>query len=277
MKFAYMIATEEVSDPHVTALTGRTEDLFGLVKAAGFTGAELMVRNPFEVDFGKIASLARKYGLDVPMLCSGEMFGEDGLSFADPDPAVRREAVERTKELMRAAGELGARVNVGRLRGRFRDDVPREETLRWMKDGFAEVSEADRNVSLLVEPINRNIANCILTTEDGLRFVRDLGIPNVKLMIDFMHMVVEGEDIAESVGAARGVCEHVHICDSDRKPLGKGTMDFSEFFAALGEIGYPFYVSVEAVPTDDYRDDLAEGFEILSRMAGGGPLGGNGK
>ena len=199
MKLAYMVATEEVSNPNVTALAGDTEKLFGMLKEVGYSGVELMIKNPFEINFNRIEQLLDKYDLKLAMLCTGEIYGEDNLSFGDQDQNVRKEAIRRAKYSMDVARRMNSRVNVGRLRGRFVDSIPRETTLGWIKDGFYEVCNYAKDVNLLIEPINKELANFILTTIDGLDFIESMKLPNLKLMVDLLHMYKEKEDITQNI------------------------------------------------------------------------------
>jgi len=266
MKLAYMAATQEIHNDRITCLKGEYDTIFQLIAKYGYTGVELMIRNPFEVDFASIEKSAKKYHLDVPVICTGEVYGEDKLSFGDPNPSVRQEAIKRGKEAMRMAGNFHAYVNVGRLRGRFQDNVARKDTIAWIKDGFSQVAAANPNTCLLLEPVNHRLANYLLTTADGIDFVKELNIPNVKMMLDYEHMIIEKEDIEQSVDGAKGFFKHVHICDSDRLPPGQGTFKFDAFFKSLHKAGYEGYVTSESFPTNDYARDLKTCFQLVSPL-----------
>ena len=266
MKLAYMAATQEIHNEKITCLRGEYDQVFQLIAKNGYTGVKLMVRNPFEVDFAGIEKSAKKYHLDIPVLCTGEVYGEDKLSFGDPNPSVRHEAIKRGKEAMKMAGNFRACVNVGRLRGRFHDNVARKDTIAWIKDGFSQVAAANPNTFLMLEPVNHRLANYLLTTTDGVEFVKELNIPNVRMMLDYDHMVIEKEDIEQSVNCAKGFFQHVHICDSDRLPPGQGTYKFDTFFQALHKAGYEGYVTIESFPTTNYEFDLKTCFQQISPL-----------
>jgi len=263
MKFGYQIATHEVTKQKVTGLKGEYEALFALIKDNGFTGVEFMVRNPFEIDFDLLRRLTGSCGLDVPMFCTGEVYGEDGVSFASPDAKVRAEAMGRTIRLLREAETFGAHVNVGRLRGAYTPGVPPEDTLRWVRAGLLEAARTRPGTKLLIEPIYRAYTNLILTTQDGLRFVKELNAPNVGLMLDIDHMTLEGEDIPQSIREAQGYFHHVHICDTEHQCLGKGNYNFAEFLGALKSVNYSGYVTVETFPSEDQRAEVRESARIL--------------
>lgn len=260
-----MVITEEITKPMVTGLRGDYDELFMLIKENHYNGVELMVKNPFKVDFDLIYKIAKKYNLKIPMICTGEFFGEDHISFADPDINIRKEAINRTKELMKFAYKLGANINIGRLRGRFYPEVPKEKTMRWVKDGLKEVARTNENVNLLIEPICRLYTNFIITTEDGLSFIKELEQPNIQLMLDIDHMTNENEDISESIKKASSYLKHVHICDKDHKPLGEGNYDFDIFLNALKEINYKGFITVETFVSNNYLKDIKNSYNIIQK------------
>lgn len=265
MRFAYMVATPEVKGPRVTAWRGELEDAFAAVARAGFQGVELMIRDPQEQDAQQLLSLAASHGLTIPVLCTGEIYGEDGLSFADPDPAVRAGARERARAMVELAVRLGADVNVGRLRGRYAEGVHPEQTLEWIREGLRTAAAVSPSVRILLEPINRKVTNCILTTAEGLAFVRDLALPNVNLMLDTMQMEAEGENLRESFAAAASQCFHVHIGQADRLPPGTGAYDLGPVMAALDAIGYRRWVGVEVWQEPDQETALRLSAQALRR------------
>ncbi len=263
MKFSYMVVTNEIKGKNVTGLIGDYDYLFKCISDNGYDGVELLIKNPFLIDFTEIKKYLKKYNLELPVLCTGEMYGEDGISFGDKNPDIREEAIKRTIETMKIAEEFNAHVNVGRLRGRFVEGVRREDTINWAKESFIKCAESNRNVNLLLEPINHKVSNFLLTTEEGVNFIKELNKPNIRLMLDYIHMAIENENLEKSVSIANGYFDHVHVCDSDRKPLGMGEYNIEEFAKLLVKAGYEGYVSIEAFDTNDYQADLKKSIEVL--------------
>lgn len=266
MKFAYMVATPEIKGEKVTALRGDYDYLFNLLSTFGYDGVEFMTKDPFEAGLEDLAEKAGSYGLEVPVICTGEMYGEDRLSFGDPHEEVRREAVRRVGRLMEITSALGAHINVGRLRGRFLDDVPKDMTLKWVEECLDQCASVSSDVHLLIEPICREYENFILTTLDGVKFVKDLSIDNVRLMLDYIHMVSAGENLAHSIDISSGLVDHIHVCDSDRLPLGYGSFDLSPFYEMLKNVSYNGFISVESFPTGNPENDVKRSMEALHNM-----------
>jgi sugar phosphate isomerase/epimerase len=258
-----MVVTNEVQGKQVTGLKGNYDHLFNLISTSGYQGVELLIKNPFLVDFKEIKRLLNKYNLELSVICTGEVYGEDGLSFGDTDPNVRKEAVKRTIEVMKIAEEFNANVNVGRLRGKFTDEVKKEDTINWSKEGFLKCAESNENVNLLLEPINHKVSNFILTTEQGVQFIKELNKTNIRLMLDYIHMAIENEDFENSIKVSEGYFDHIHVCDSDRKPLGLGGYNIKHFADLVVDTGYDGYVSIEAFDTNEYESYIKNSLSIL--------------
>jgi len=264
MKISYIVATDEVRSDRVMGMKGDYESLFAVMNKCGYDGVELLVRNPFAINFNAVEKLARNYKLDIPAICTGAMYNEDRLSLCDHDPKIRAEAIRRMKELMKVADALNACVNVGRFRGMLGEGEGRKDSISYLEDGLYEVASAYPKVNILLEPVNRQRANFIVTTAEALRFTAQINIPNVRIMLDYYQMVEERENVEDMVWAAKGRYDHVHVSDTDRKPPGLGNLSFAPFIDVLAASGYDGYVSVEAYPTGNNEADLQTSFATLS-------------
>ena len=101
MKLCYQVATPDVAiADSVTAYQGSLEKSFGDLGRLGYDGVELMTLNPEKLDWNEVKETAEKNGLSVILVCTGEIFGQLGLSYTHPHRSLRREAVERTKEII---------------------------------------------------------------------------------------------------------------------------------------------------------------------------------
>jgi len=123
MKLCVVVAGPDVSHKAMSFLTGSFEERLDKAVALGYDGIELMVRDPNDLDIPALCRAFSSRDLEVPQIVTGEVFGADGLCLVSPDPNIRRRAEERTRAIIDLAAELGAMVNIGRLRGR----------LDWMK------------------------------------------------------------------------------------------------------------------------------------------------
>ncbi|NLA06268.1 MAG: sugar phosphate isomerase/epimerase [Firmicutes bacterium] len=257
LKLAYMVATPDVRLESALGYSGSLESAAMILKELGYDGMELTVANPSLLDWGLIANIAAGVGLDIPMICTGEVFAQEGLGLADPDADVRAAALERVKHVIRLASYLGAMVNIGRSRGRYEELIPREQTENWAYDAFLELANyaQERDVTIALEPIASHVCNFINSTQDGLEWVTRVNHPNFRLMVDIYHMNIEDRTpMDESLRAAGDALVYVHLCDSNRKPPGWGHIDFAQFISDLRAAGYKGWVSAEVF---NYPDQIA--------------------
>ena len=84
-------------------------------------GVEWHLRTAQDLDETRALQLLARYGLEVPTLGTGLAWGQDGLSFANPEAQVRRQAVERVKGHIRLAAPLRS---AGSTPGRARSSDP---------------------------------------------------------------------------------------------------------------------------------------------------------
>jgi len=120
----------------------------------------------------------------------------------------------------------------------------------WMASTIAH----KHGVTIAVEPLNRNECNVFNTLGECNRFVRDLNLPNLRLLLDSYHWSVEKDSVADILDAGSFI-HHVHIATyATRKSPGIEPCDFSDFFLALHAIGYAGGISIEGAWTDLGRE-----------------------
>lgn len=115
------------------------------------------------------------------------------------------------------------------------------ETLGRVADSAAEVG-----VTIGIEPVNRYESNLLNTADQALRFIDDVGAPNLVVHLDSYHMNIEEHDLASPVRLCGARLGYVHIGESHRGYLGTGSVDFAALFAALAGIGYGGRIAFES-------------------------------
>lgn len=98
----------------------------------------------------------------------------------------------------------------------------------------------DNDITICIEPLNRNEDNLILSVQHGARIVDEVAHPSIQLLADLYHIEIEGESLA-NVAAANGRLRHAHLADVGRVAPGyarEGEADFKGFFAALAKAEY---------------------------------------
>lgn len=250
MKLSIVISTQPAKFSAL-AYKGKLAGNIAKIKALGYDGVELAVRDPKLLDIAEIEFLLAKYELPVVAIGTGQAYGEEGLSFTSPDEAIRHGAIERIKSQIHLAERWNSLIIIGLIRGNRRPDTGAELTKRWLSEAMQECVAVNPAVRLVIEPCNRYESNIISTIDEGLDFLNTLALPNVGLLPDTFHMNIEEPDIPESIEKAGSRIFHFHIADSNRWHPGAGHIDFKAIVNRLTKIGYDGYLSAEILPLPD--------------------------
>ncbi len=109
LKLAIVLSTHQAQFEAV-AFKGDFEDNVKRIAELGYDGVELAIRDPRLVDADALIATLQRYGLAVPAIGTGQAWGEEGLSFTDPDPAVRAAAIAAGAR-PRAPGRASTRLS----------------------------------------------------------------------------------------------------------------------------------------------------------------------
>jgi len=267
MKTALVICGPDVAYGPLALLSGTFEEKVARAAALGYDGVELMVRDPSALDWPRIRATLQGSGLALPQIVTGELFGADGLCLVTADEALHQRAAARTRAVIDLAAYLGAMVNIGRLRGQLGLLGPVNDPWGAAVERLRGVGlyARERGVRVTLEPLNRYEADFIHNAAEGRRFLDDLGLDNVGLMMDLFHMNIEDDSLPASLHVAGDRLWHVHIADSNRRYPGSGHIDFAPVFAALRELGYTEYISAEMLPLPDPDTAAVKTAEFLQR------------
>jgi xylose isomerase len=146
-------------------------------------------------------------------------FGQGGLTALDD--SVRAEALRLSLEAADLAGELGAQMIIwpGGEGYNYPFQVPYGEVWSRLIDGIAQVAErlASHGRVLFLEHKNSEPAMKIHMSNIGMTLhvihkLRERGITNVKVNMDWQHLIMNGEHLPEYAAllAAEGLLGHQH-------------------------------------------------------------------
>jgi xylose isomerase len=196
-------------------------------------------------------------GHDIYCMATGlhldPLFGKGGLS--SPDDAVRAEAIRRTTEALDFAAEVEAHFIIwpGIEGYNYPFQTPYRETWARFLDGIGEAAQhaKERGVTIFLEHKNSEPAMKILMRNIGMTLhvihtLRRQGLDNVQVNMDWQHLIMNGENLAEYAAllAAEGVLGHLHAnsgwgtFDDDNMVGTTAFMETLELAVELRRCGY---------------------------------------
>lgn len=255
MKFSYQVATPDLKiSSDVTCMQGDFERNMAYLAANGYDAVEIMSTYPKSIDWVRVKQVLDDNGLAPALVCTGEL-GLLGFNISSPNDALRRQGIERIKELIDVASFLGVGINIGNTKGRYIDNIPHEEIWQRALEGFRELCDYanPKNVTICIETGAFVYINFLNTCAEVAEMIRAVDRDNLGIMLDIFHLYIEEKDMIEAIRRYAPICYHVHLADNNRKYPGACGLDFEKIIGAFKESGYDqaFSVEVRQVP-DSY-------------------------
>jgi D-psicose/D-tagatose/L-ribulose 3-epimerase len=238
------------------------------IKKAGYEGIEIA---PFTLaeDPATVTAERRREVRDI-MASEGLIFAglhwlmvsPKGLHVTTPDETLRARSWQHIRSLIDLCADLGPdgvmvfgspkqRTCVGGL--------TRAEATRNYVDGLADVAAqaGERGVTILIEALPHQDTDVVLSLEEAVGIVDQIGHPAIRTMFDSHNAINETEPHPVLVDRYFDYIHHVHINELDGRHPGTGNYDFYSLFEVLHRRGYKRWVSMEAF-------DFTPGAEALA-------------
>lgn len=171
---------------------------------------------------------------------------------ASEDKSVRERGIAFLQQMARAMGEMGGGNLGGIIYSSWPVSLPAGETDKrpYWERSVASMQEAikaaeDNNVRFNMEVVNRFEQYLLNTAAEAVEYVKAVGSPNAKVMLDTFHINIEEDFFAGAIRTAGEHLGHFHIGENNRMPPGYGHIPWTEVGAALREIGYQGDVVME--------------------------------
>ncbi len=237
--FNLLLWTTHVVDAHAP--------LFERLKATGYDGVEVPL---FEGDAAHYANIGKRLS-DEGLAVTGVTVMPSGRSSIAPDAALRQGALDHLKWAIDCCDGLGAKLLCGPFHqplGEFSGQGPTHSERRYCAETHKMAAHyaAGAGVALSVEPLNRFECYFLNTARDASALVAEVGEPNYGFLYDTFHANIEEKSQAQAIRDNARAFNHVHISENDRGTPGSGHIDFEAVFAALSQVGYDGWMTVEA-------------------------------
>lgn len=256
------------------------EKALAYARSAGYTGWEVA---PFMLtdDLGAF-SAEQRAGYRRQVEDAGfEIIGlhwllakTEGLHLTSQDAETRKRTSGYLCELARLCADLGGKVMV--LGSPQQRNFPDEQSAESAMENACEVlKEAvptleENAVRIALEPLGRAEGNFLNTAADGRRLQAMIDSPQIQLHLDVKAMSDEPTPTPQIIRDNADAMIHFHANDPNRRGPGMGDVDFVPIFAALRDINYDGWVSVEVFDYEPGIERLVtESMENMKQAAAG--------
>jgi sugar phosphate isomerase/epimerase len=241
---------------------------FDFAAECGYTGIEIapftMANDAREVSAARRTEVRRQAdaaGLQVVGL-HWLLAKTTGFHLTTPDAEVRRNTAAYVQDLARLCRDLGGSKMIFGSPVQ-RNVLPGVSPEQAMDHAQGVVEEClgvleETGVTLCIEPLGPAEGNFLNTAAEAVRLIEKIGHPNCRLILDCKAMSSEAVSIPDLIRRHVSLLEHFHANDPNKQGPGFGELDFVPIFAALGEVDYQGWVSVEVF-------DYTPGVERLAR------------
>ncbi len=231
------------------------EKAFLYAKECGYTGIELapftMGSNALEISAEKREQTRRQIedlGLTVIGL-HWLLAKTEGYYLTSPEISVRQATGDYLRALANLCGDVNGTIMVlGSPQQRnLLPGVSHEQAMDYAAEviRMAEPTFRDRGVTLALEPLGPGEGNFLNTAASGIELATMVDSPNVKLHLDVKAMSTETKPIPDIIRECKDWMVHFHANDPNLLGPGMGDVEFQPIFAALKDIDYQGWVSVE--------------------------------
>lgn len=246
------------------------EKIFAHAAKVGYEGIEIapftLAENVNEISSARRADIKRAAaGAGVQIIgLHWLLLKPAGMSWVTSDKALREKTVSYFEALIDLCADLGGNVMVlGSPKAR--QVAPGESWLSvWNRAvdvlGRLAAKAAAKRIVIALEPLTpKDNCNFINTAAEGSLLVQQINSPGLKLHLDVKAMTGEVRPVAETIRLEGGVnLAHFHANDPNLRGPGMGEMAFEPIAAALRDVKYNGWVSVEVFDFTPGAENTAE-------------------
>jgi hydroxypyruvate isomerase len=224
-------------------------------KAAGFDAVEFWW--PFETSVPGDADISRfeRAISDAGVQLTGLNFNAGDMPAGDRGLVSWKGRSSEFKDNIDVVAGIGGRLGCtsfnalyGNRQAEHSPEAQDELAVRNLAAAAAGVARIGGTV--LLEPVSGAPKYPLLTAADALgviaRVREEAGTENIKLLADFYHLAVNGDDVAAVIEQHAKDFGHIQIADNPgRGAPGTGELPLGEWIARSRELGYAGYIGLE--------------------------------
>ncbi|MEO2050083.1 MAG: sugar phosphate isomerase/epimerase family protein [Pirellulales bacterium] len=262
--------TEAFASVREIGYTGIEIAPFTLLPGGEEPGAVIDVRDVTTTQRATVRKQAADAGLEMVGL-HWLLAKTEGYYLTSPERSVREKTSEYFRALAQLCHDLGGTVMV--LGSPQQRNLLPGVTYAEAEQYAAEVLRAampacaDCGVTIALEPLGPAEGDFLPTADKGVQLAELVDSPNCRLHLDVKAMSSEQMSIPDILRKHRAWLEHFHANDPNLLGPGMGQMDFQPIFAALKEIDYHGWVSVEVFKYEPSPEAIArESMETMRSL-----------
>jgi sugar phosphate isomerase/epimerase len=254
----------------------KIEDAMAFAKKAGYDGIEIapftLAKYVTEIprdERRRVRDSAARIGIEITGI-HWVLVQAEGMYLNHPDAAIRANTAKYFCELVNFCADLGGKIIVvGSPKQRnLMEGVTFDQGWDWATATFRDAVKLaeDRGITICFEPLAPSETNFINTAAEGIQFARQFNSAAMKIILDVKAMCSESKPIPQIIHESRGDFAYFHANDKNLKGPGFGDVDFKPIAAALKEVGYDGYASVEVFKFEEGAETIAtKSLEYLKR------------
>jgi len=217
-----------------------------MLRARGFDGFEIPMVDPRSIDVRAFRQAFESSGLD----CTVCILLPQDINPISPARDLRKRALAHLRDCVDVSAQIGAHLVGGPVfapNGYLPGRGNRENEMSWAVECFRSVGETLDNygTTLSIEPVNRSETCFLNTVAEAKLLCEAVNHPRIGVTVDTFHASIEETDTALAVRLLGKDCKHIHMSEDHRGLLGTGDVNFAEIIAALQQIGYEGYLTIE--------------------------------
>lgn len=247
------------------------------VGGCGYDGLEIapftLAKDPQTLthrDAAAAGQIVRQAGLEVVGF-HWLLVQPPGPHLSTPDDSLQQQTIEFAVHLVRLCAAMEGRILVWGSPKQRQVAPGQDYQDAWKRaaDALRQVAEAAASlgVTIALEPLAPAETNFLNTAGETLRLLDEIAHPACRLHLDVKAMSSETLPIPDIIRSARGRLAHFHANDPQGNAPSTGVVDFAPIAAALSEINYQGYVSVEVFDYTPGPQTIArESLDYLRRV-----------
>jgi len=253
MVLAASFSTRQISGDRVpTVFHSDLENAFLQIEKHAYAGIELSLAAPEEISLIQLDRLLGQTKVKLSAFSIDPLFESGEGCLITGNTEVRHATIERVKEIMDLASRYKVPLNLGKAcsRSHQTEGLSTGQKVDNLNESIADLltTAAHKPVDLLFEVLNKDDVEFGNSIRDAAALVRTFHSPHLKLTINTSLLGKEILPVYDSLVASADVLAYIHLSDSDRKPMGRGGIEFFKVFRALDQIHYEGWLCVTSFP-----------------------------